>query len=550
MLQVAVSLFFFFLLFIALPKSTHAITCYQGGNGACEPFYSPELTCPATTTTAASGEVPAYSTLDECNVGNSIETGSSATDTANASYTLIPPLAEINDLTDKVTIKFNNPDLQTDELFICMESDMCIDDGDIRNGIMDGKPESWDRAMRGMTEDKVDEKTIQRYILKDGMIEFCGDGSSQLKGSTQDYYKGADSGNVNGGNWWKKMSDDNKAGCVENRDYFHAGKAYALAVYQTTNDGEKVWSLKEAAGIYINHAMPNVDVIPLTGLVPGTHFNVKVSVDKNKSANNKSVSNRNNYVIQVEGSGYSTRRCATVLTDKPWNATFPMPDKEGMRAGSVRISIKERVDEKNDGSIDKFYGEALETGADIWEIYNKVAEKLPELERAQVHPLQVCKAGFTYYQYDCKVSSNGKINSCNERIEDPNRADIKGLLSYFDKFGDKAADTSFPCNLGSSVVKDPSKCKSVQTALGSIPVDPVGFISRLFSIVLSVAGIGALLTIFYAGYRMLISRGDKEQIQKARERLVAAIVGLLFIIFSIALLSIITVDILKIPGFG
>jgi hypothetical protein len=48
----------------------------------------------------------------------------------------------------------------------------------------------------------------------------------------------------------------------------------------------------------------------------------------------------------------------------------------------------------------------------------------------------------------------------------------------------------------------------------------------------------------------MISQGNPEQVKGAREQLTAAIIGLLFIIFSLVILQIIGVNILKIPGFG
>jgi hypothetical protein len=47
----------------------------------------------------------------------------------------------------------------------------------------------------------------------------------------------------------------------------------------------------------------------------------------------------------------------------------------------------------------------------------------------------------------------------------------------------------------------------------------------------------------------MTSQGNPEKVQAAREQLTSAIVGLLFIIFSLAILTIIGVDILKLPGF-
>jgi hypothetical protein len=48
----------------------------------------------------------------------------------------------------------------------------------------------------------------------------------------------------------------------------------------------------------------------------------------------------------------------------------------------------------------------------------------------------------------------------------------------------------------------------------------------------------------------MISQGNPEKIQAAREQLTAAIVGLLFIIFSLVIIQVLGYDILHIPGFG
>jgi hypothetical protein len=67
---------------------------------------------------------------------------------------------------------------------------------------------------------------------------------------------------------------------------------------------------------------------------------------------------------------------------------------------------------------------------------------------------------------------------------------------------------------------------------------------------LSIAGIVALGLIIFSGYRLMISQGNPEQVKNAREQLTAAIIGLLFIIFSLVILRIIGFNILNIPGFG
>lgn len=94
------------------------------------------------------------------------------------------------------------------------------------------------------------------------------------------------------------------------------------------------------------------------------------------------------------------------------------------------------------------------------------------------------------------------------------------------------------------------KCIAVGTAIGNISTQPQGFVRRIFSLVLGIAGGIALILIIISGYRMMASQGNPEAIQAARDQLISAIVGLLFIIFSFVILQVIGVDILKIPGFN
>jgi uncharacterized membrane protein YqhA len=70
------------------------------------------------------------------------------------------------------------------------------------------------------------------------------------------------------------------------------------------------------------------------------------------------------------------------------------------------------------------------------------------------------------------------------------------------------------------------------------------------AIALSLAGIITVVLIIFSGYRLMISQGNPETIKEAREQLTAAIVGLLFLIFSLVILQIIGVNILGIPGFS
>ncbi len=92
--------------------------------------------------------------------------------------------------------------------------------------------------------------------------------------------------------------------------------------------------------------------------------------------------------------------------------------------------------------------------------------------------------------------------------------------------------------------------QNCKTGLGTLSTSPGGFVSSLLGILLSISGMIALYLIIRSGYQLMTSRGNPETIQEARNRLTSAIIGLLLIIFSLVIMSVIGVNLLKIPGFS
>ena len=126
-------------------------------------------------------------------------------------------------------------------------------------------------------------------------------------------------------------------------------------------------------------------------------------------------------------------------------------------------------------------------------------------------------------------------------------------------FGKTAAAPNVTCGAQPTIPPPPSppcitwnngKCDSMQSAFGALSTAPESFVKTIFSILLSLSGGIALLLIMRAGYQMMVSQGKPEQLNAARDQLVAAIVGLVFLIFSFVLLQAIGFDLLKIPGFS
>jgi len=508
---------------------------------------------------------PAKMSAQSITPAPSVNTGESQT---NGAYTLDPVLEKIDDTTPTVTVTVNDSDIPLDA-YVCLESDLCIDDDNIREGLAEGNQSVMETASLGLPLNKVDEGTLQRYKFADGKIIVCGDGDKKLKGSEEKYYDGQKH------DWWGKMKGEGKEGCKPERDYFHAGKSYVFAIYTKgeSSDGE-IWALRKVGGFYTNHAFPKIDFTPPVNFDPN-NISLKITlatlIDK-PNGNKKDIRDRNNYQVQVQAPGYNKVSCGWVKKDEGQKTIeFKIPPKT-LQTGKLRVYIKDQVNE--DPLVRKVLdGNPLDFPNDV----EKIAKAISNANPIKVTGSSICQGGFVYRQYTCnisKVPTDQKLMTTNCELtkvtnpnydpenpdsprfiyhpyaDDPSKADIKGLLAYFDTLGVNAADTSYPCNIKGSVQKDPSGCKVLDTALGKIPVDPLGFIMKLFSVILSIAGLGALILIVFSGYRLMISRGNPELIKSARETLTAAVVGLLFIVFSLVLLSIVAGNILKIPGFN
>lgn len=110
---------------------------------------------------------------------------------------------------------------------------------------------------------------------------------------------------------------------------------------------------------------------------------------------------------------------------------------------------------------------------------------------------------------------------------------------------------SQPCDShNTNDYSDAKGCLKIRTALGTIDTGAPEFVRWILGFVLGISGGIVLIIIIITGYKLMTSSGDPEKVKNAREALTAAIVGLLFIIFALVILQLITADILQLPGFG
>ncbi len=97
-------------------------------------------------------------------------------------------------------------------------------------------------------------------------------------------------------------------------------------------------------------------------------------------------------------------------------------------------------------------------------------------------------------------------------------------------------------------VFNPAGC--IPTAIGNICPTTEALFASFFRIGIGVAGGIAFLLIVFGGFKIITSAGNPEQMNEGKEVVTSAIAGLLLIIFSVFLLKIIGVDILRLPGFS
>ena len=92
----------------------------------------------------------------------------------------------------------------------------------------------------------------------------------------------------------------------------------------------------------------------------------------------------------------------------------------------------------------------------------------------------------------------------------------------------------------------------LNTAIGCIPIltDENTLMAWILQWAIGIGGGVAFLLIVYAGFMIMTSQGNPDRLQAGKELLTSALAGIILLVFSIFLLKLIGVDILKLPGFG
>lgn len=110
--------------------------------------------------------------------------------------------------------------------------------------------------------------------------------------------------------------------------------------------------------------------------------------------------------------------------------------------------------------------------------------------------------------------------------------------------------TSTGCPIGRNPCRDTNadgKVDKCETALGDLDIEPPAFASAILTLGLGIAGGIALILMVIGSVRVLTSSGDQNRLNAGRDMIVAAVAGLLFLIFCVMILRFIGFNILGLP---
>lgn len=164
-------------------------------------------------------------------------------------------------------------------------------------------------------------------------------------------------------------------------------------------------------------------------------------------------------------------------------------------------------------------------------------------------------------------------NSTGQLLCRPENADVRvGNYNWFEYF-DNVTETRFGFSIGTDPTErsprslfcstasgkgadadDPLafikgiENPAINTALGCIATDPVGFTRDYLTISIGIGGALALLLLLYAFFIMATSQGDPTKVQGGKQIISSVVQGLLVIILSVVLLNFLGINVLGLPG--
>lgn len=147
------------------------------------------------------------------------------------------------------------------------------------------------------------------------------------------------------------------------------------------------------------------------------------------------------------------------------------------------------------------------------------------------------------------VSDSAGFSCKRKTSTSPNPYNINSPSTSYPTNTNKILDKVF-CDSAGKATTDTATGK-IFTAIGCIPVSNTsGFIAWILGWAIGVGGGISLMLIIVASFQIISSSGNPEKVQAGKELLTSAIAGLIMLIFSVFILKVIGIDILKLPGIN
>lgn len=159
---------------------------------------------------------------------------------------------------------------------------------------------------------------------------------------------------------------------------------------------------------------------------------------------------------------------------------------------------------------------------------------------------------WTYGDTNCAYSINVAPGGSEGNISQSGQAGPTGAAPAKKQCGDKDEHGNIIiCSKGAGdpCTTDPNN-PGIKTAIGCIHTNPAEFTKDILKFAIGIGGGLAFLMMLLGAYQILTSAGNPDSLKAGQDRLTNAIIGLLFVIFSVLLMQIIGAGVLNIPGFG
>lgn len=269
------------------------------------------------------------------------------------------------------------------------------------------------------------------------------------------------------------------------RDFFHAGDSNdRYEAHLLSLDGEHVLTTAEIDAIHVFPLPPNFST---QNPAPGQEITITLTGSVKRPP------------ISADHDGWHCRRNDYELIIK---------NESGSSPPSGTVTLSQDCSEP----YQSFTFPPLEAGSYLLKVNDKGGD-------------------FTYWAVPFTVEVGGGTISA--PVKDPEGKDAES------GGGGPPVEGRNPCDTNNDGVSD-----TCPTALGDISTDISSFSSQFLSIAIGIAGGIALVLLVIGSIRVLVSAGNQQALAGGRDMIIAAVAGLLFLIFSILILKFIGLKIL------